>query len=322
MINFSESDSIDNLIELERVFLISTLEIQKNLNKQILIFMKNFMSNIKIASDVSPYKNVSIYLNEVNSNLNKSDLNITSLNELLNLLEKSKSNESNSNDYIKNYNEKYKETISLVHSNTEAIEKFIYQFSITDSLEETVQINAARTATSDAVITENIQTEKNDNKNTDSNLIENTLIISESTKKVVLPYNISTIKNILENNNKRYKCIEDVIEKLYTKPISCYKFSSVSRFKEAFKLVKEREKGSTVKAFSLAFELFGNYNLHPAIISACNSLDELDIYLACLDDNTLDDFHFFNIKFEIPLALSKLQTISTLISAKLAKNKV
>ena len=106
---------------------------------------------------------------------------------------------------------------------------------------------------------------------------------------------------------------------MYTKPISYYKFSPVSRFKETFKLVKEREKGSTFKALSLAFELLGNYNLHPAVITACNSLDELDIYLACLDDNTLEDFHFFNVKYEIPLALSKIKTTANLRITKLAK---
>ena len=48
-----------------------------------------------------------------------------------------------------------------------------------------------------------------------------------------------------------------------------------------------------------------NYNLHPAIITACKNLNELDIYIACLEDNTLDEFEFFDIKYEIPLAISK-----------------
>jgi hypothetical protein len=39
--------------------------------------------------------------------------------------------------------------------------------------------------------------------------------------------------------------------------------------------------------------------LHPAIITACKSIDELDIYLSCLEDNQLDDFKIFDIKYEI-----------------------
>ena len=106
-------------------------------------------------------------------------------------------------------------------------------------------------------------------------------------------------------NNTRYHSIEEVVNKLYTKPISYYKFSPIARFKEAYKLVKDRAKLSRLKALSLAFELFGNYSLHPAIITACKSIDELDIYLACLEENDLDDFKFFNIKYEVPLAVSK-----------------
>lgn len=105
--------------------------------------------------------------------------------------------------------------------------------------------------------------------------------------------------------NRRYHSIEEVINKLYTRPISNYRFSAISRFKEAYKLVKQKEKGSTFKALGLAIELFGNYNLHPAIITACKSLNELDVYLACLDENELNDFKFFDIKYDIPMAVSR-----------------
>ena len=70
-------------------------------------------------------------------------------------------------------------------------------------------------------------------------------------------------------------------------------------------MITEKEHKSKMKALSLASELFTNYNLHPAIITACKSLDELDIYLACLDDNTLDDFPFFDIKYEIAPKVKK-----------------
>ena len=68
-------------------------------------------------------------------------------------------------------------------------------------------------------------------------------------------------------------------------------------------LINRKEKGSKLKAIGLGVELFFNYNLHPAIITACKSLNELDIYLACLEDNTLDDFQFFDVKYEIPPAV-------------------
>ena len=43
MINFSDKENMKKLIELEKISLTSTLEIQKNLNKQILMFIKNFI---------------------------------------------------------------------------------------------------------------------------------------------------------------------------------------------------------------------------------------------------------------------------------------
>ena len=39
--------------------------------------------------------------------------------------------------------------------------------------------------------------------------------------------------------------------------------------------------------------------LHPAIISACRTLNELDVYLDCLDKNELEDFKIFNVKYEL-----------------------
>ena len=322
MINFSDKENVYNLIELERVSLMSTLDIQKNLNKQILIFMKNFMSNIKISFDVTPSADTFVYLNESTVNLNKSNSNIDSLNELINCLDNIGTSNENLEDSVKSYNTKFKDTMNSVYSNTETIEKFVFQITTTELSELSNNLVVSGEIATNNVVVASPEPVSTVNESSSSGFIENTLIISENYKKVILPYNISTVKDILLKNSKRYNCIEDVIEKLYTKPISYYKFSPISRFKEAFKLVKEREKGSTFKALSLAFELLGNYNLHPAIITACNSLDELDIYLACLDDNTLNDFHFFDIKYEIPLALSKLKNTSSLGISRLAKDKI
>ena len=63
--------------------------------------------------------------------------------------------------------------------------------------------------------------------------------------------------------------------------------------------MKEREKGSSRQAFDLAMELAFNSKLNPAIITACKTLDVLDIYLSCLEYNELSDFHFFKIKYEM-----------------------
>ena len=315
MINFSGAENISNLIDLEKVSLMSTLDIQKSFNKQILVFMKKFMANIDFSLDIEPNNKAFFYLNEATSSLNKSNSNINTLNSLLDSLSKIDPSNENLEDIIKDYNTNFKASMNSAYGNTEIIEKFVHEVTITDFAELPdsciTSISSVDTIAPDVSVDVNVKEQPaNSIVNTpveapaSSQFSENTLVISETQKKVILPYNINKVEDILQKN-KRYHSVEEVINKLYTKPISYYKFSSISRFKEAYKLVKDKENGSTFKALSLAFELFGNYSLHPAIITACKSLDELDIYLACLDENDLDDFKFFDIKYEIPMAISK-----------------
>lgn len=286
MLNISNTEDISNLIELERISLLSTLDIQKSLNKQVLLFMKKFMNNIDFSDCQDSNGNNFTCLSKATCSLEKVNENINLLNTLLDCLSKIDTSSKELDDVVENYNNEFKDSMDSIYLNTEDIEKFIHQSSLNNAFEPTPTANEKSKSLSDS----------------NAQILENTLVISSSQGKVVLPYKLKNIEKILRKN-KNYTTCEDVINSLYTKPINYYKFSSIARFKEAYKLVKEKEKGSVLKAFSLAIELFGNYNLHPAIITACNSLDELDIYLACLDENKLSDFNFFDIKYEIPLAV-------------------
>ena len=296
MINFSDKENITKLIELEKISLTSTLDIQKNLNKQILIFIKNFMANVTFSFDINPNDEAFFYLNESTNALSKSNSNITILKRLLEDIENIKTINENLEEDVEKYNNDFKENIDLIYTSTETIEKFVHKINTTDLSELAKNLTIENEIDSKDTIS---------GKDLEISYIENTLIISEEQKKVILPYTINKVIEILLNNNKEYSSLQDVIDKLYTKPINYYRFSAIARFRETYKLVKEREHGSKTKALELAFELLLNYNLHPAIITACKNLDELDIYIACLEDNTLDEFEFFDIKYEIPLAISK-----------------
>lgn len=173
---------------------------------------------------------------------------------------------------------------------------------------------------------ENIETTENisgEVAETPSNLTPSTLNISESDGKVILPYTIEELDEILQDNPKKYASYEDVIDKVYTKSIKDYKNPSIARFKEAYNLMRKKENASISSALDLAVELFSNYNLHPAVISACKNLNELDIYLSCIEYNELDDFNFFKVIFNIaPTAkkLAKLNTANT-ATAKAGKHR-
>lgn len=297
MINFSDKENITELIELEKLSLMSTLDIQKNLNKQILMFIKKIMADVTFSTDIDPNDKSFFYLNESTNALNKSNSNITILKNLIDSLDKIDThNNQELEESVKKYNDSFMKNINTVYSNTEVIEKFVYEITTTDFSE------ILKTSTTE--IEEEVS-DIIDSTDLSTRFIENTLVISEVQKRVILPYNINTVKDILLNDPQGYSSLQGVINKIYTRSIDYYRFSAISRFKEAYKLVREREKSSKVKALGLAFELFLNYNLHPAIITACKSLDELDVYLACLEDNTLEDFQFFDIKYEIPPAVPK-----------------
>lgn len=131
----------------------------------------------------------------------------------------------------------------------------------------------------------------------ENNLEDNhTLIISEEDGKVYLPYTKDEIKKDV-SQNKGTK-ISEIIENKYILPLDKYKNSIRARFREGYNLMYHREGKSKRSAIMLGIELMFETNLHPAIISACKNLEELDIYLDCLDDNELEKFSCFKIIYK------------------------
>ena len=123
-----------------------------------------------------------------------------------------------------------------------------------------------------------------------------TLVISEEDGKVYLPYTKEDIKkDVLQNKGTK---ISEVIDQKYVLPLDKYKNSMRARFREGYNLMYYREKKSKRSAIMLGIELMFETNLHPAIISACKNLEELDIYLDCLEDNELEKFSCFKIIYK------------------------
>ncbi len=131
----------------------------------------------------------------------------------------------------------------------------------------------------------------------ENNLEDNkTLVISEEDGKVYLPYSKDDIKNeVMQNKGSK---ISEVIEEKYVLPLDKYKNSMRARFREGYNLMYRKEGKSKKSAILLGIELMFETNLHPAIISACKNLEELDIYLDCLEDNELEKFSCFKIIYK------------------------
>ena len=139
---------------------------------------------------------------------------------------------------------------------------------------------------------------------------ENTLLISESMQKVILPFSYDELDSYLKNYPSSFRDTQDVIDKVFTIPLKSFNNPAIARFRETFRLMREKENASIKDSLDLALELMFNYNLYPAIITACRNLDELDIYLAYLDTGEVDKFKIFNIVYQLSPTLSKKKSSS------------
>lgn len=126
---------------------------------------------------------------------------------------------------------------------------------------------------------------------------ERVLRICKSQSKVVLPYTTAQLEKILASSDK-YKTLCEVIDGEYTVPLRRYKIGFVARFREGYALMRKREKSSLWDAIDLAFELMFTKYLHPAVVAACKNLDELDVYLDCMNTSEPEAFPFFRIECE------------------------
>ena len=308
MINYTDNsiESITKIFNLEKSSLNTTYEIQKMFNKQILFFFKNFMSNYEINSKCDTESEASKYLADATSILLKSNENLNLMKNLICLLDEIDiSKAPNIKTPVKKYNKKFEISMDKIYKNTSNIEEFIHNISMVN-FEEILKKDEYTNS-------ENNPKKENQeicsyisSDELDSSFIENMLVISSIQNKVILPFTIQKIHKILSEDST-YSSINEVIEKLYTKPLDNYKFPAISRFREAYLLIRNKEKKSKIRAILFASELFANYNLHPAIITACENQEQLDIYLSCLEDNKLSDFSFFDIKFEIPQSNSMVK---------------
>lgn len=133
-------------------------------------------------------------------------------------------------------------------------------------------------------------------------LENNILLISEKVGKIFLPYKKEDIQGYLASYPNEYKNYSEVIEKEYILPLDEFmKNQTLSRFRETYDLIRNKELKSMVEAMKVSTKFMFRYELNPAIIAACNSKKELDSYLKCLEQNKLDEFKSFDIKYELNL---------------------
>lgn len=266
MIKFSTKDDLLEKVKLEQTSIELHISSQINLSNDLVTSTNNMTEDI--------FNDFTKYRINIKNNIEL----FYSLKDKLHSLENEKE-EKKLEDIVSDYNNTYTLSINKIFSSNLEIKNFIKKLIATNK--------------SNGIVLNNVRT-----VNTTNSYLEKTLIISEISKVVILPYTLHELNEKLENSSD-YKNIDEIINKEYTLPLVYYKHSAISRFKEAMDLALHKEKLSYLKALSLALEMLTNYNLHPAIITACKNMDELDVYLSCLEDNQLDDFQLFDIKYEM-----------------------
>ena len=266
MIKFSTKDDLLEKVKLEQKSIELHISSQINLSNDLVTSTNNMTEDI--------FNDFTKYMINIKNNIEL----FYSLKDKLHSIENEKE-EKKLEDIVSDYNNTYTLSINKIFSSNLEIKNFIKKLIATNK--------------SNGIVLNNVRT-----VNTTNSYLEKTLIISEISKVVILPYTLHELNEKLENSSD-YKNIDEIINKEYTLPLVYYKHSAISRFKEAMDLALHKEKLSYLKALSLALEMLTNYNLHPAIITACKNMDELDVYLSCLEDNQLDDFQLFDIKYEM-----------------------
>ena len=157
--------------------------------------------------------------------------------------------------------------------------------------------------------------EKQDNK---------ILLISEKEQQVFLPYTLKELEDYLDHfegiiiTDKNAKNVEGntiglndyiavvkdkttkVIKKEFVLPLAYYiSYPAFSRFREAYSLSRDREAKPFLESLRYGIEMMFYDKLNPAIIAACKTQEQLSNYIDCLENDKLNDFTDFEIRFEV-----------------------
>ncbi len=185
-------------------------------------------------------------------------------------------------------------TEDAISENSEETTETNTENTIVENSEETVIIEESASENIENEISKMPETSNSDESNK-TNFIEKTLLINYKTDIAILPYSLFDLEEYFSENPEKYSSISDIIEKEYTVSLKDYKNNSISRFKETFKLARDKNHFSFFEALNYANKLKSETEVEPIIIAACESVHELDCYLECLYNDSITSFNCFNI---------------------------
>ena len=304
----------ENIINDELDTLNNILNQQRQLKKTLFLYLEKLSESLSNATDTHDTTSLISCLETIKKNFENIKENIDKIKELKKYLLDSLKLDFFDPIYFEKYNKDFKSLFNKISEDN------IFYYTFMESILKHMTVNfpdfnsnTIKDISNNIELTPNVVSEKvldetdiknkinklqNNINHENLHLNENVLLVSEKNKNVVLPYSTVELEIFFSDHPEKYSSIQDIIDKEYTLPLKYYKHAAISRFKEAFYLARKKSKLSFLKSLSLANEVFFNSNLNPAIITACRNVDELYIYLSCLDDNALDKFNCFKIVYD------------------------
>lgn len=295
-----------NIINDELEILNNILNQQRQLKKTLLLYLEKISEGLSNATDSNDSTSLISCLNTIKKSFENIKENINRINELKKYILDSLKLECYDPIYFEKYNRNFKKLYSKISEDNifyyTFMESILKYMNVAFPKIDSKKLNFMQNTTNPKeIINEDLNKSKINISNhfeTNTNLKENVLLVSEKKNNVILPYSTIELEIFFSDHPEKYSSIQDIIDKEYTLPLKYYKHAAISRFKEAFYLARKKSKLSLFKSLSLANELFFNSNLNPAVITACRNIDELYVYLSCLDDNVLDQFKCFKIVYD------------------------
>ena len=192
---------------------------------------------------------------------------------------------------LKNNSEQFIESSNKELSSDNNIETNVEISNEELSSDNNIETNAE--ISNEELSSNNETNSKNESRNFE--LVEKTLLICKDEGIAVLPYSVTDLEEFFSNNPEKYSSIQDIIDQEYTISLKDFENTAFTRYKEAYKLAKNKSNLSLPQTVSYAKKMILISELSPIIIASCADVNELDYYLECLDNNNLDKFEAFKI---------------------------
>lgn len=297
-----KTDEIKNIIIVEEQKRDTIVEYINNLNDVIASSDEDEILKDFLYSATKTFENFNEGINSLYSLKRSLNEIIQSTCDLLTSIETTNKDKNFYTDLISSIEEKIKkftqkndETISKINDINKKYKEFILQDK---NKEYTKNIDKDTLLLKDFSDKFNLKIKSTTTQKLVSIPDNKNLIITED--YIYLPYTCSEINDYMQQYPDSYSSVDDVIKKEFSFPTKYYSKNTVlSRFRETYALIRDREAKSVIEALKLSFGLMFRYEINPAIIAACKSEDELKNYLECLENNKLNEFKRFKIKYEI-----------------------